>query len=102
MFPAEGFPIYIDCWVMSKEAPHKDAAYKFLNFIMQPEIAARIAEITNFTSPNKEAEQHLSDEFRNNSMLKLPDEAARRTSFYIGVEKVLEEYEHIYSEFKLR
>jgi hypothetical protein len=26
----------------------------------------------------------------------------RNTSFYIGVDKVLEEYDHIYSEFKLR
>lgn len=102
VFPEEGFPIYIDCWVMSKQAPHKDATYKFLNFIMQPEIAARIAEMTKFTSPNKAAEQHLSDEFRNNPMLNMPDEIAKNTNFYIGVEKVLEEYEHIYSEFKLR
>jgi hypothetical protein len=35
-------------------------------------------------------------------MLNLPDEVAANTSFYIGVDKVLEEYEHIYVEFKLR
>jgi len=102
VFPEEGMPIYIDSFVMSKQAPHKDAAYKFLNFLMQPEIAARIAEITKFTTPNKAAEPFLSDEFRNNPMLNIPDEVARNTSFYIGVDKVLEEYEHIYAEFKLK
>lgn len=102
VFPEEGYPIYIDSWVMSKQAPNKEAAYEFLNFIMQPEIGARIAEITNFTSPNQAAEPYLSQEFRNNPMLNMPDEVAANTSFYIGVENVLEEYEHIYSEFKLR
>lgn len=102
VFPEEGYPIYIDCWIMSKEAPNKDNAYQFLNFIMQPEIAAKIADITKFTTPNKAAEPYLPEDYRNNPMLNLPDEVAANTSFYIGVENVLEEYEHIYSEFKLR
>lgn len=102
VFPREGMPIFIDGFVMSKKAPNKDGAYKFLNFLLQPKVAARIAEITNFTSPNKAAEAHLPADFKNNPMLNMPDEVVRNTSFYIGVEKVLEEYDHIYSEFKLR
>ena len=102
VFPEEGMPIYIDCFVMSKEAPNKAGAYQFLNFIMQPENAARIAELTKFTSPNKAAEQYLSAEFRSNPMLNMPDDVVRNTSFYIGVDRVLDQYEHIYSEFKLR
>ena len=102
VFPTEGMPIFIDSFVMSKKAPNKDGAYKFLNFLMQPKVAARIAEITNFTSPNKAAEEYLPEDFKNNPMLNMPDEVVRNTSFYIGVEKVLEEYDHIYSEFKLR
>jgi hypothetical protein len=35
-------------------------------------------------------------------MLNLPDEVVENTSFYIAVDKVLDEYEHIYAEFKLR
>lgn len=102
VFPTEGMPIFIDSWVMSKEAPNKAAAYKFLNFIMRPEISARIADITKFTSPNKAAEEFLPEDFKNNPMLNLADEVVENTSFYIGVDKVLDEYEHIYAEFKLR
>ena len=68
---------------------------------MQPEIAAKIADLTKFTTPNK-VPNHLPDDFRNNPMLNLADEVVRNTSFYIGVDKVLEKYDHIYSEFKLR
>lgn len=102
VFPTEGMPIYIDSWVMSKEAPNKDGAYQFLNFIMRPEIAARIADMTKFTSPNKAAEEYLPEDFKNNPMLNLADEVVENTSFYIGVDKVMDEYEHIYLEFKLR
>jgi len=102
VFPTEGMPIFIDSWVMSKEAPNKDGAYKFLDFIMRPEIAARIADLTKFTTPNKAAEPFLPDYYRDNPMLNLADEVVENTSFYIGVDKVLVEYEHIYVEFKLR
>ena len=102
VFPTEGVPIFIDSWVMSKEAPNKEGAYQFLNFIMRPEIAARIADLTKFTSPNKAAEEYLPEDFKNNPMLNLADEVLENASFYIGVEKVLDEYEHIYLEFKLR
>ena len=102
VFPTEGMPIYIDSWVMSKDAPNKDGAYQFLNFIMSPEIAARIADLTKFTSPNKAAEEYLPEDFKNNPMLNLADEVVENTSFYIGVDRVMDEYEHIYLEFKLR
>ena len=100
VFPTEGMPIYIDSFVMSKEAPNKDNAYKFLNFLMEPEVSAKISEITNFSNPNSAAEEFLPEDFKNNPMLNLPDEVVENTSLYINVEDVLEDYDHIYSEFK--
>ena len=44
----------------------------------------------------------MSEDFKNHPMLNLADEVVENTSFYIGVDKVLDEYEHIYAEFKLR
>ncbi|NLP33812.1 MAG: extracellular solute-binding protein, partial [Clostridiales bacterium] len=102
VFPEEGMPIYIDSFVMSKEAPNKDNAYAFLNFLLQPEIAAKIADITNFSTANKAAEEYLPEDFKNNPMLNMSDEVIANTDFYINVAEVLEEYDHIYSEFKMQ
>jgi len=102
VFPEEGMPIYLDCFVMSKQAPNKDNAYKFLNFLLEPEVSAKISDITNFASANKAAEEYLPEDFKNNPMLNIPDEVIENTSFYIDVAEVLEEYEHIYSEFKMK
>ena len=102
VFPEEGMPIFIDSFVMSKEAPNEDNAYKFLDFLLRPEIAAKIADITSFTTPNKAAEDFVSEAYKNNPMLNIPDEVAANTGFYIDVAAVLEEYDHIYSEFKMK
>jgi spermidine/putrescine transport system substrate-binding protein len=102
VFPVEGMPIYIDSFVMSKQAPNKDNAYKLLNFIMEPEVSAKISDITKFASTNKAAAEFLPEDFKNNPMLNLSDEVVENTSFYIDVAAVTEEYEHIYSEFKMK
>lgn len=102
VFPVEGMPIFIDSFVMSKGAPNQDNAYKFLDFLLRPEIAAKVADITNFTTPNKAAEEFVSDNYKSNPMLNLSDEVAKNTSFYINVAAVSEEYDHIYSEFKMK
>lgn len=102
VFPEEGMPIFIDSFVMAEDAPNKDNAYQLLNFLLEPEIAARIADITKFTSANAAAEEFLSEDYKNNPMLNIPDEVAANTSFYIDVAAVLDEYDHIYSEFKMQ
>lgn len=102
VFPEEGMPIYIDSFVMSKEAPNKDNAYKLLNYLMDPKVSAKISEITNFTNANKKATEFLPEEFKSNPMLNLSDDVVKNTDFYINVEDVLDSYDHIYSEFKIK
>ena len=102
VFPEKGMPIYIDSFVMSKEAPNKENAYKFLNYLLEPEVSAKISEITNFTNANIKAEEFLPEDFKNNPMLNLSDDIVENTDFYINVEDVLEDYDHIYSEFKMQ
>ena len=102
VFPTEGFPRYVDNFVMSNQAPNSDNAYKFLNFILEPEISAKISELTNFTNPNTAAQEFLPEDFKNNPMLNISDEHIANTSLYINVDAVTEEYDYIYSEFKMK
>ena len=102
VFAKEGTPIYIDSFVISKDAPNLEGTHKFLDYIMKPEVAARIAEITKFTSANEKAVDFLSDEFKENPIMTLSDEVSSKTFFYTGLEKVLEDYDFIYSEFKMQ
>ncbi|CAM3672395.1 PotD/PotF family extracellular solute-binding protein [Erysipelothrix urinaevulpis] len=102
VFATEGTPIYIDSFVMSKQAPNPEGTYKFLNYMMQPEVAAKIAEITKFTTANKNAVDHLAPELKENPILNLSDEVSAKTFFYTNQAAILEDYDFIYSEFKLQ
>ena len=102
VFPTEGMPMYIDSFVMSEKAPNRDNAYAFLNFLLDPEVSAKISELTSFANPNTAAQEFLPGDFKNNPMLNLSDDVVANSSLYIDVDSVLEEYEHIYSEFKTK
>lgn len=102
VFPKEGFPIYIDAFVMSSKAPNPEGAYQFLDYLMSGEVSAKISETTQFTNVNTAALDYLSEDFKANPLLNLPKEAAENTFFYVDVEKVLELYEDIYAEFKMQ
>ena len=102
VFPTEGMPIFIDSFVMSKGSPNKENAYKLLDYLLNPEVSAKISDKTKFTNANKAATEFLPEEFKNNPVLNLSDEVVNNTAFYINVADVTEEYDHIYSEFKMQ
>jgi len=102
VFAKEGIPIYIDAFVMAKDAPNPEHAYAFLNFMMKPENSAKTSEIIQFTNVNKEAKAYLSEAFLANPLLNMPAAVAENTFFYTNLEKVIDQYEDIYTEFKLQ
>jgi spermidine/putrescine transport system substrate-binding protein len=57
IYPKEGFVIWIDNLAIPKGAPHLENAYKFINFILRPENAAKIALAESYSSPNLVAMQ---------------------------------------------
>lgn len=75
VIPEEGSIIWADYLVVFKYAKNQAMAYKFLDFLQQPEIAARLALYSNFASPNKTAQSLLPHEFLNNPAI-YPDSAA--------------------------
>lgn len=50
--PKEGTPMYMDSFCILKGAKNVDSAYKFIDFILRPDIAARIADYLTIPSPN--------------------------------------------------
>ena len=51
-FPKEGTPMYMDNLCILKGAKNVEEAYKFIDWILKPEIAARIADYLMIPSPN--------------------------------------------------
>jgi spermidine/putrescine transport system substrate-binding protein len=62
VLPKEGAHQFIDSLCIPKGAPNKDAAEKFINYILRPEVSKLISDEFPYTKPNTEARKLLSKE----------------------------------------
>lgn len=80
--PKEGSGLWVDGLYMPSDAPHKDNAYLFLNFLMRPEIAADIAIEVGYANSNKASREFMSAEMLNNPAI-YPDEETFKITYPI-------------------
>lgn len=57
--PREGSTIYADALAIPAQAPHRELAEKFIDFLLEPAIAARFAQFAQLGSPNRAAVELL-------------------------------------------
>lgn len=69
VLPVEGTSMWMDNVVILKNSQNKDLAYKFMDFLMRPEIAKRNAEYVQYPTPNTKAFELLDAEIKNNRII---------------------------------
>ncbi len=66
VLPKEGTEIWVDNFAITAKAPNRDMAEKFINFILDPVVNARIANFLLYATPNLSAEKYIApDNFKN-------------------------------------
>lgn len=73
VIPKEGSNIWIDSWVIPKNAEHKENAEKFINFLCRPDIALMNFEYITYSTPNEATRELIEDESIRNSEIAFPD-----------------------------
>jgi len=102
IFPQDGFVIWVDNFSIPKDAPHKDAAYAFINFILRPDIAKEVALGTSFPITNLAGEKLLPPEIRNNATIYPSQEVLKHGQFQIDLgEETLDIYEKYWEQLKM-
>lgn len=69
VLPKSGSSLWIDTIAIPKTAPNPEAAYAWLNFMLQPDVAGQICNRLSFATANKAAFKQLSPELQNNQSL---------------------------------
>ncbi len=100
VYPKEGMGFGIDCWFIPLNAPHKDAAHTFLNYILDAENGARISEQIKYICPNQASAEYLSAEFKSNQVLYIPSDVLGETEFIKDVGEATTLYDSIWTAFK--
>lgn len=73
VIPKEGSNVWLDSWVIPKNAKNKENAKKFINFMCRPEIALMNFEYLTYSTPNLKAREMIEDEEIRNSKILFPE-----------------------------
>jgi spermidine/putrescine transport system substrate-binding protein len=71
-YPKEGYVLWMDNMVLLKNAPNRDNAVKFMNFLLEPENAAAITNYAQYMAGVTGAEKFYSDAVKNAPELNPP------------------------------
>ncbi len=101
VLPEEGVNLWIDSWVIPKNAKNKKNAEKWIDFLCRPEIARANFEYITYPTPNKGAFDLLDEEIQNNKAV-FPDKdqlANSEVYVYLG-DEVDAVYNNLWKEVK--
>ena len=74
LIPKTGGILFFDVMAIPVDAPHPDNAYKFINYILRPEVHASLTNKVFYANPNKESRKFIKPEVANNPTV-FPSEA---------------------------
>ncbi len=91
--PKSGALGWIDTFALPAKGKADDAAYKWINFVMRPEIAAMITEAAGNFTASKGADQYVSEDLKKRFQASFPPEAIDNIKWYPPVPAGLEALE---------
>ena len=72
VLPKEGTNVWIDSWVIPKNAPNYENALKWIDFMCRPDIGLMNFEYITYGTPNIGTKELMDDEYKN-SKIAFPD-----------------------------
>lgn len=91
--PASGALGWIDTFAIPRRSENEAAAYKWINFVMQPEIAARITNASGNFTASKGADEFVKADLRDAYRASFDEQAINNIKWYPPVPPGLESLE---------
>lgn len=91
--PSEGSNIYFDNIVIPANSQKKDMAEKFINFLLDPEVAAQNTEFIGYSSPNMAVNSRIDEYFINCPAYNIDEDAIGRCTIFHDLGSKIEIYE---------
>ena len=101
IYPNDGVFLWMNSMAIPKNAPNRDNAYKFINFILRPDIAAQIATTLRYSTPNLAAKKLLPKEQRDSRVLYPNAVDLKNSQFETDIGGANELYEQYWQELKM-
>ena len=83
VIPEEGTNVWIDGWVIPKNAPNKENAEKWIDFMCRGDVALKNFEYITYSTPNTAAQALIEDDEIRNSKVAFPDLSKYQLETYV-------------------
>ncbi|MBK4765199.1 MAG: extracellular solute-binding protein [Pantoea sp. Brub] len=100
IWPKEGSILWMDNLAIPSTSKNKIGALKLINFLLRPEISAKIAETTGYPTANLEAKKFLKKEIVNDPFLYPPIDVIKKGEWQNDVGKISMKYETLFQKLK--
>ena len=100
VIPNEGTTLSCDNMVILRGSKNIDLAYKFINYILRPEVAAENIEYVYYIAPNKAAYELVSEEIRSEPAVFLNDETLKKSEVILDLRENNVLYSNIWDKVK--
>jgi spermidine/putrescine transport system substrate-binding protein len=100
--PKEGSEIWVDNLSILGQAEHRDLAEKFINFILEPEIGAKISNKYQFATPNAAAKKFIDAKLLANPVIYPAEETMKKLEFLKDLGRDTRLYDQVWTSIKSR
>ena len=98
VYPTEGVGFGIMGSFIPSKAPNAEAAHKFLDYVLRPEVSAQCFEYMGYYCTNKAAESHINEAYR--SFLTLPESVTGGEMIQTVSAEAEEAHNKVWTEFR--
>lgn len=99
--PKEGGLLWMDNMAIPKTARNVQAALKFINFILRPEISARLTEAVQYPNPNRGAHEFMDEEILQNPFIYPPQDVMERMEWLEDLGEMAPVVDRLWTEIKV-
>jgi len=100
VIPKEGTGVWVDYMAIPADSKNKDAAHKFIDFMLSAEIGLKNTEAVGYSTPNNAVKQLLPEEVRNNTAAYPTGNVFEGSEFGIDLKEATELYDQAWTEIK--
>ncbi len=100
VIPKEGATLWADTLVILQKSPNHELAYKFINFLLEPEIAAQISNAIGYATPVAAAMELIEE--KDNPLVYPTEEKRARLELLADLGEQVELFNRVWAEVKSR
>lgn len=100
VIPSEGASIWTDNFCIPRLAPHKENAYKWINYMLEPEVSAACANFTHYATANYLAFKGVEPSMKEDRNLYPPDAVLNSCEELKDIGKSIFIYDRLWTELK--